>query len=639
MYPSFSEYLQAIDLSGDSLNQLKQLRPVRKADGQPYFSSGNFAVVFRMEDPQTGAWVALRCFLREVPRRRERLQQIAQYLHENPTPYLLPITYYPEEIWVDTRFGQPGEFDLMTMPWAEGQTLATYVAACCAANDRVALAQLAHRFDAMAHWLLAQPFAHGDLKPDNIIVAPGGALRLIDYDGCFVPNLDGLPSAELGSPPYQHPERLASHYNPHIDDFSLLLLSLELHALSYAPDLFSPMDSLLIDATDLQDTNNSNRWLQLRQLSVTDVKARLALFEFACYTHFGPIESLRTLLSRQRNVSTQLLIPYRQKGRWGFMNTQRQLVVACKYDNAGVFSEGLAPVRTGGKFGYVNQQGVLSIPCQYEEAREFAEGMAVVRLPDGYHYIDSTGQPLGSYRFAEAGSFQDGLAMVRQGDGWGFLNLLGQLQVPCQFKTVWPFANGLARIRHDAGYQFIDRWGQVVIEGPFSYALNFSEGLAAVEKAGMWGFIDPKGQVIIPCVFEEVGVFAEGLASAHRNGRVGFINKQGQVVIPFQYEPVLMSLLFPFSEGMAIVKKEGKCGFINTVGEVVISPVFDEASNFSEGLALVRKAGKWGYVNTSGQVVIPFSFDHAYSFRRGVAWVRQHDVLFYIDHAGREYID
>ena len=340
MFPSFSEYVQAIELSGDTLNRLRHLRPVRRADGQLYFSSGNFAVVFRMEDTQTGAWVALRCFLREVSRRPERLRHIADYLHQNPSPHLLPITYHPQEIWVDTRFGQSGEFDLMTMPWVDGQTLATYVATNCAANNTGALRQLAYRFDAMANWLLAQPFAHGDLKPDNIMVGIDGTLRLIDYDGCYVPNLHGLLSPELGSPPYRHPDRSAMHYNPHLDDFSLLLLSLELHALSHAPELFSPMDSLLIGPADLENMDRTEHWQQIRQIPASDVKARLALLNFARYTPAGPIASLKTLVSQQREAGVQLLIPYRQKGRWGFVNAERKLVVAGIYDDAGAFSEG-----------------------------------------------------------------------------------------------------------------------------------------------------------------------------------------------------------------------------------------------------------------------------------------------------------
>ena len=36
-----------------------------------------------------------------------------------------------------------------------------------------------------------QPFAHGDLKPDNILVRDDGSLVLVDYDGMYVPAMQG----------------------------------------------------------------------------------------------------------------------------------------------------------------------------------------------------------------------------------------------------------------------------------------------------------------------------------------------------------------------------------------------------------------------------------------------------------------
>lgn len=47
------------------------------------------------------------------------------------------------------------------------------------------------RFDRLGLWLLEADFAHGDLKQDNLIVMPDGSLRLIDYDGVYLPSLGG----------------------------------------------------------------------------------------------------------------------------------------------------------------------------------------------------------------------------------------------------------------------------------------------------------------------------------------------------------------------------------------------------------------------------------------------------------------
>ena len=53
--------------------------------------------------------------------------------------------------------------------------------------------------------------AHGDLQHGNIFVVDD-ELKLIDYDGMFVPRLAGCRSNELGIEHYQHPQRKEHHF-------------------------------------------------------------------------------------------------------------------------------------------------------------------------------------------------------------------------------------------------------------------------------------------------------------------------------------------------------------------------------------------------------------------------------------------
>ena len=50
MYPTISEYLEAIKAAEDNFDQLKNLRPVLDEEGNPVMTSGNFAVVFLSYD-------------------------------------------------------------------------------------------------------------------------------------------------------------------------------------------------------------------------------------------------------------------------------------------------------------------------------------------------------------------------------------------------------------------------------------------------------------------------------------------------------------------------------------------------------------------------------------------------------------
>ena len=88
-------------------------------------------------------------------------------------------------------------------------------------------------------WLISQPFSHGDIKPDNIIVRDDDTIVLVDYDGMYVPSMKGLPARESGTPDYRHPLRAKNNvYDEHIDDFSIAVIILSLLILYKDPSLY-----------------------------------------------------------------------------------------------------------------------------------------------------------------------------------------------------------------------------------------------------------------------------------------------------------------------------------------------------------------------------------------------------------------
>lgn len=257
-YPLISEYVEAIRSAEDNFDQLSDLRPVLDSNGNPVMSSGNFAVVFKMQNVNTKQLFAVKCFTREQAKREEHYRKIADELEFTSSPYLLHFSYLEDELFVDTTQGNISNFPIVVMDWAEGVTLDNYLNAHL--HDSYALQLLAYRFCRMAAWLLSQPFAHGDLKPDNILVKKDGSLVLVDYDGMFVPALQGENASELGSPDFRHPLRTEASFNEHIDDFAIASIALSLKAIALQPALynqFATADRLLLSASDYRDIGKS----------------------------------------------------------------------------------------------------------------------------------------------------------------------------------------------------------------------------------------------------------------------------------------------------------------------------------------------------------------------------------------------
>ena len=288
-YPLISEYVRAIQDASNNLDELAHLVPVQDDHGEPYRSSGAFAVVFKMKDEQTGKCYALKCFTEEQEGRAEAYRQIADELEFVDSSYITSVKYFEKEIFVDSSC-EEDEFPVLLMDWIDGETMESYIAENY--QDNYAMAMLCYRFCKMAAWLRSQPFAHGDIKPDNIMVRPDGNLTLVDYDGMFVPVMKGQKSPTIGTKDFSHPLRTVDDFDETIDDFALASIALSLKAISMNSkllDTYGASDRLLFLENDYHNPSNS--------------KAISALQELMCDKNFCTLYSLFMLALARKELS------------------------------------------------------------------------------------------------------------------------------------------------------------------------------------------------------------------------------------------------------------------------------------------------------------------------------------------------
>ena len=289
-YPLISEYIEAIKHSEDNFNVLSTLRPVYDKAGEIVMSSGNFAVVFKMKDESSGKLYAVKCFLKEQEGRDIAYQQITDELEYVSSNYLCSIKYLQKELFVDSTVSSDTEFPVLLMDWVEGVTLDKYVHQHI--SDKYVLQLITYQFCKMAAWLMSQPFAHGDLKPDNILVTEDGTLVLVDYDGMYVPAMQGQKARELGSPDYRHPMRTEDCFNEHIDDFPLALIGMSLKAIALDSSLLqnnAKSDSLLFSESDFKD--------------IGDCLMMKSLYALLNDAEFSKLYALFTLAHSQQELS------------------------------------------------------------------------------------------------------------------------------------------------------------------------------------------------------------------------------------------------------------------------------------------------------------------------------------------------
>jgi|GEM_PF-2916334 len=232
-WPSLTDYNDAIQNPGRCFDDpdLKAAKVRRTRLGLPDANSGNFACVYRLHSA-TAVW-GVRCFLRDIPTRKRRYLAILEQLKAKPLPYFVEFSYIDSGIFIRAK---RASYPVLKMRWIEGVPLTHYVQEHHASPEQ--MRDLATRWCRMLADLRRAGIAHGDLQHGNILVV-GDELRLVDYDGMYVPALAGLQNDEGGHRSYQHPSRSKTDFGPHLDHFAGWVIYLSLVALSLRPNLWA----------------------------------------------------------------------------------------------------------------------------------------------------------------------------------------------------------------------------------------------------------------------------------------------------------------------------------------------------------------------------------------------------------------
>ncbi len=351
--PSITDYIRTLENPTGVFRTLGEVEVERDIYGEAALRAGNSAAVFTyMRDGQRRM---LKCYTRPNP----RLREIYAYIEQN-RPALMPdIRLMPGELYVHSLSGEEGWVDVVEGEWIEGETLDAAAARAAKNGDQPGLAGLADTFDDLCRTLLAQEWAHGDLKPENIVVRPDGSLALIDCDAVWIPGSAGQQAVELGTPGYQHPARNASHFDKRIDDYPVLLISTSLHALALQPELYvkyNTTDNLILSPGEVVE-GRSAALAEMLGLFAQAGMAREYCMAEALASPFPEVENVDRYFARPSSAQAGRLTSFVENGRWGFAGDDRKTVIAPFWDEVLEFRGNRAAVRLGTWWHFIDSAG------------------------------------------------------------------------------------------------------------------------------------------------------------------------------------------------------------------------------------------------------------------------------------------
>ncbi len=258
--------------------------------GMPLVFSGAFACVYPVS--VAGRKFAVRCFTREVKDQQTRYNQLSEYLINVLPPSFVHFEYVEHGINLKGSW-----YPVVRMEWVEGESLSSFVGSHL--NDPDALRRVAAQWrGGPAASLRGLGIAHNDLQHGNVMVQADGRIRLVDYDGMFLPRFRGERSPELGHKNFQHPLRTAEDYDAYVDNFPSLVVYLSLLAIASDSGLwaFFNDDNLIFTRSDYTDPGKSHLFDLLKKSPDQTVAKLTERLEECCTLPVEDVPDLETIL-------------------------------------------------------------------------------------------------------------------------------------------------------------------------------------------------------------------------------------------------------------------------------------------------------------------------------------------------------
>src|SRR5215469_13576196 len=290
-YPQITEYHEAVQHPAQAFvdPDLKQGAVAENNLGLPLVLSGGFALTYAVTTPRRKC--AVRCFHREIPAIQQKYEATSKKLRSLTVGCFVDFDFQQSGINVRQR-----RFPIVRMDWVEGDTLGVWLDKHF--DDKQALEKARSDFADIARFLEREGIAHGDIQNGNVMVA-NGEIKLIDYDGMFVPGMRPGEGSETGHKHFQHPDRRVSHFGPEMDRFSFIALDLSLKAViedkSLYPKFREGGETIIFRANDFADPQNSEIFRRL--LAMAKLKDQARHFAAICDAPLAAVPTLDEFLA------------------------------------------------------------------------------------------------------------------------------------------------------------------------------------------------------------------------------------------------------------------------------------------------------------------------------------------------------
>jgi len=378
-----------------------------------------------------------------------------------------------------------------------------------------------------------------------------------------------------------------------------------------------------------ENQNVNNAWRSIYKLFTANYSPEI----IQGFQEQFPDYPFKEELKQDFNLASELFLPFKASGFWGFMDEYGTIKISPQYAFVESFSEGLALVGLGGKLGFINKLGDVVIPFEFDEAYSFKNGIAVVSKNQYFGVVNRVNRVVAPFKYDFIEPYHYSIALAASKLGYGFISLTGKELTAFDFSYATDFSKGYAAVSKGDKMALIDTSFRMII--PFSYSkLSMPKEAIIIAKGdSLYGLINLEGDTVLDFKYKRIDDFSEGLALIQKADKYGYINLDGKISIPIIYTYSLPASVWgKFEKGYAKFQQKGKFGVLNRKGQEVSPSIFENLKDYNlKELFPVKKQEKWGFANGDLQLKIKYIYSAAESFQHGCAIVKMDTAFGIID--------
>lgn len=445
MYPSISQYIEAVNVSHGLFRSLTDVVFMRDDNGELSFCSGAEAVIFKVK--HKGRCWAMKLYTSLRRNRGRYYECMNNYFMLNHTTVVPEFIYLENEIIVYIGDGDFVEFPVLLVEWIEGDTLALRLKRFAHLGKTDDIREMTNGFISFCSNMLECDFAHIDFKPENIIVDNVDRFHLIDIDALYIPGYDIDVPEEQGTFWFSHPNRREYSNGKFLSDYPIVIIVASMLILEREPFLlekFTNGENLLFNPEDLINSKDAVYNYACNRFSDDPV---LVLFLELLKSETPRIASLAKVL----NIS-KFIRNIRPK------ENVKENDLLC-FDDYTPFFEDVASVKLKNKWAFINRTGEILGGFVYDKTGQFSEGVAAACINGEWRLYDKNILPIISFENVErVGIMKMGLINVRKNGLWGYYDLQGRIVIEHKYDFARPFkSNGYADVRENGENYSIKR--------------------------------------------------------------------------------------------------------------------------------------------------------------------------------------